>query len=322
MKVLLENWKRYIKEEVGSDDYEDEPFPEEQSEEEKAEAYLGNPKSVGEFIYRAFRGELEKQPNDLEAQLWSDRIISDANYQIKQKFPNVKYLGHGVFRTAYTLNKNLIIKVNTSFTTDNGQLMNKDDFTLSRDSETSKMFPRVYSHDPDFNWIVMDLVYPIVTPKEFYSFFPNDIIAPILAKEPMLYRLIFHNSIRLGMARIRKNNKLFAEVRKIYKEKLSDGIKKHLGKKVDMDTILDGFNPLFLQVCYAVNKHNIKIEEVRANNTGFTIDQSGNKNFVLLDSSIDASVKKGLNEPEPKKQNAPPKQANPAANEKTAPIRR
>ena len=107
MKVLLENWKRYIKEEVGSDDYEDEPFPEEQSEEEKAEAYLGNPKSVGEFIYRAFRGELEKQPNDLEAQLWSDRIISDANYQIKQKFPNVKYLGHGVFRTAYTLNKNL-----------------------------------------------------------------------------------------------------------------------------------------------------------------------------------------------------------------------
>ena len=45
-----------------------------------------------------------------------------------------------------------------------------------------------------------------------------------------------------------------------------------------------------------------------------------NKSFVLLDSSIDASVKKGLNEPEPKA--SPPKQDNPAANEKTAPIRR
>ena len=62
MKLLLENWKRYLKEELKPEDYEDEPFPEEQSEEDKAEAYLGNPKSVGEFIYRAFREELEKQP--------------------------------------------------------------------------------------------------------------------------------------------------------------------------------------------------------------------------------------------------------------------
>jgi hypothetical protein len=320
MKLLLENWKKYIKEELRPEDYEDEPFPEEQSEEEKAEAYLGNPKSIGEFIYRAFRGELEKQPNDLEAQLWSDRIISDANYQIKKQFPNVKYLGHGVFRTAFTLNKNLIIKVNTSFTTDSGQMMNKEDFTLSRDPQTSQMFPRVYSHDPDFNWIVMDLVYPIVTPKEFYSFFPNDIIAPILSKEPMLYRLIFHNSIRLEIARMKKNKKLFVELNNIYKTKLSAGIQKHLGKKVSMDKIVSGFNPLFFEVCNAVLKHNIRITEVRNNNTGFTIDQSGNKNFVLLDSSIDASIKKGLNEPEPKA--APPKQANPAANEKTAPIRR
>ena len=191
MKLLLENWKRYIKEELRPEDYED--FP--QKENEEAEAYLGNPKEIGEFIYRAFREELEKQPDDTEAQLWSDRIVSDANSKIRKQFPNVKYLGHGVFRTAFTLNKNLIIKVNTSFTTDSGQLMNKDDFTLSRDPQISKIFPKVYSHDPDFNWIVMDLVYPIITPKEFYSFFPNNIIDPILTKEPMLYRLIFHNSM-------------------------------------------------------------------------------------------------------------------------------
>ena len=316
MKLLLENWKRYIKEELRPEDYED--FP--QKENEEAEAYLGNPKSVGEFIYRAFREELEKQPDDTEAQLWSDRIVSDANYKIKQKFPNVKYLGHGVFRTAFTLNKDLIIKVNTSYTTDSGQTMNKEDFTLSRDPKTSQMFPRVYSHDPDFNWIVMDLVYPIITPKEFYSFFPNDIIAPILAKEPMLYRLIFHNSIRLGVARLKKNKKLFVELNDIYKTKLSDGIEKHLGKKVNMDKIVSGFGPLFFQVCYAVFKHDIKITEVRNNNTGFTIDQSGNKNFVLLDSSIDASIKKGLNEPEPKA--APTKVDKQIANAKTAPIRR
>jgi len=248
MKLLLENWKRYIKEQLRPEDYED--FP--QKENEEAEAYLGNPKEIGEFIYRAFREELEKQPDDTEAQLWSDRIVSDANSKIRKQFPNVKYLGHGVFRTAFTLNKDLIIKVNTSYTTDSGQTMNKEDFTLSRDPKTSQMFPRVYSHDPDFNWIVMDLVYPIITPKEFYSFFPNDIIAPILAKEPMLYRLIFHNSIRLGVARLKKNKKLFVELNDIYKTKLSDGIEKHLGKKVNMDKIVSGFGPLFFQVCYAV----------------------------------------------------------------------
>jgi len=320
MKLLLENWKKYIKEELRPEDYEDEPFPEEQSEEEKAEAYLGNPKSIGEFIYTAFREELEKQPDDTEAQLWSDRIVSDANSKIKKQFPNVKYLGNGVFRTAFTLNKNLIIKVNTSYTTDNGQMMNKEDFTLSRDPQTSKIFPKVYSHDPDFNWIVMDLVYPIVSPKEFYSFFPNDIIAPILSKEPMLYRLIFHNSIRLEIARMKKNKKLFVELNDIYKTKLSAGIENHLGKKVSMDKIVSGFKPLFLQVCNAILKHNIKIEEVRANNTGFTIDQSGNKSFVLLDSSIDASIKKALKQPEPKV--APTKQKKQIVNAATTTIRR
>ena len=320
MKLLLENWKRYLKEELKPEDYEDEPFPEEQSEEDKAEAYLGNPKSVGEFIYRAFREELEKQPDDTEAQLWSDRITSDANSKIKKQFPNVKYLGHGVFRTAFTLNKNLIIKVNTSYTTDNGQMMNKEDFTLSRDPQISKIFPKVYSHDPDFNWIVMDLVYPIITPKEFYSFFPNDIIAPILAKEPMLYRLIFHNSIRLEIARMKKNKKLFVELNDIYKTKLSAGIEKHLGKKVNMDKIVSGFGPLFFEVCNAVLKYNIRITEVRNNNTGYTISESGEKQFVILDSSIDASIKKGLNEPEPKA--APTKVDKQIANAKTAPIRR
>lgn len=317
MKLLLENWKRYIKEELKPQDYKD--FP--QKEEDEAEAYLGNPKSVGEFIYRAFRAELEKQPNDLEAQLWSDRITSDTNYKIKQKFPNVKYLGHGVFRTAYTLNKNLIIKVNTSFTTDNGQLMNKDDFTLSRDPQTSKIFPKVYSHDPDFNWIVMDLVYPIVTPKEFCSFFPNKLIpSSLIDSKTLFYRSVLQNAIRYKVAEVSRNKKMMEEVDYIYDSGIKDNLERETGKLLTMKEIVSGFDQTFFQVCNAILKYNIRITEVRQNNTGFTIDQSGNKNFVLLDSSIDASIKKGLGEPEPKA--AATKQANPAANEKTAPINR
>jgi len=315
MKLLLENWKRYIKEELKPQDYED--FP--QKEEDEAEAYLGNPKSVGEFIYRAFREELEKYPDDTEAQLWSDRVTSDANYKIRQKFPNIKYLGHGVFRTAYTLNKNLIIKVNTSFTTDSGQLMNKDDFTLSRDPQTSKIFPKVYSHDPDFNWIVMDLVYPIVTPKEFLSFFPNKLIpSSLIDSKTLFYRSILQNAIRYKVAEVSRNKKMMNDVDFIYDSGIKDNLTRETGNLLTMEKIVGGFDQTFFQVCNAVLKYNIRITEVRPNNTGFTIDQSGNKNFVLLDSSIDASIKKGLGEPEPKA--AAPKQTNPAANEKTAPI--
>jgi len=317
MKLLLENWKRYIKEELKPQDYED--FP--QKEEDEAEAYLGNPKSVGEFIYRAFREELEKYPDDTEAQLWSDRVTSDANYKIRQKFPNVKYLGHGVFRTAYTLNKNLIIKVNTSFTTDNGQLMNKDDFTLSRDPKTSKIFPKVYSHDPDFNWIVMDLVYPIVTPKEFCSFFPNKLVpSSLINSATIFYRSIIQNSIRYKVGKVTQDNDALNKVEYLYDSTIKPTLETILGKPTTMEEIVKEFDQTFFDVCNAIVKYNIRITEVRPNNTGFTIDQSGNKNFVLLDSSIDASIKKGLNEPEPKA--AAPKQANPAANIKTAPINR
>ena len=302
MKLLLENWKRYIKEELKPQDYED--FP--QKEEDEAEAYLGNPKSAGEFIYRAFREELEKQPDDTEAQLWSDRIVSDANYKIKQKFPNVKYLGHGVFRTAFTLNKNLIIKVNTSFTTDNGQLMNKDDFTLSRDPQTSKIFPKVYSHDQNFNWIVMDLVYPIVTPKEFLSFFPNkNIPSSLISSNTLLYRTIFQNSLRQKVAEVSQDKEMLNKVDYLYDSTIKTTLEPIIGKPITMKEIVSGFDQIFFQVCNAILKYNIRITEVRQNNTGYTIDQSGNKSFVLLDSSIDASIRKGLGEPEPKPAHIP-----------------
>lgn len=315
MKLLLENWKRYLKEELRPEDYED--FP--QKEEEEAEAYLGNPKSVGEFIYRAFREELEKRPDETEAQLWSDRITSDANYKIKQKYPNVKYLGHGVFRTAFTLNKNLIIKVNSSYTTDSGQLMNKDDFMLSRDPQISKIFPRVYSHDPDFNWIVMDLVYPIVTPKEFLSFFPNkNIPTSLIDSKTLFYRSILQNSLKYKVSKVTGDKKIENEVDYIYDTGIKDNLQREIGSVLTMKEIVSGFDQTFFQVCNAIVKYGLRITEIRPNNTGYTISESGEKQFVILDSSIDASIKKAFGEPDLKQQ-APPAQMNVGV---TAPVKR
>jgi hypothetical protein len=303
MKLLLENWKRYIKEELRPEDYED--FP--QKENEEAEAYLGNPKEIGEFIYRAFREELEKRPDETEAQLWSDRITSDANSKIRQKYPNVKYLGKGVFRTAFTLNKDLIIKVNTSYTTDSGQLMNKEDFTLSRDPKTSKIFPKVYSHDPDFNWIVMDLVHPILSRPEFMTFFPNKNID----KQPAYwyYKELYNMAMLHKVGEITGDKQMIGNAEAIYDGTIKIHMQSELNKSLSLKEIISGFDQTFFQVCNAVAKYGIRMSEIRPNNTGFTVDESGNKQFVILDSSIDASIKKAFGEPDLKKQ-APPAQMN------------
>jgi hypothetical protein len=322
MKLLLENWKRYLKEELKPDDYEDEPFPEEQSEEDKAEAYLGNPKSIGEFLYKAYRNELSKQPDASEAQYKADEIAGTIAYKVKNTFPdNVRYLGHGVFRTAFSLNKNFIIKINSSFDEAAAQEMNKDDFTLSRDPQISKIFPKVYSHDPSFNWIVMDRVFPIIMPKELLSFFPNkNIPASLIDTKTLFYRSVLQNSIKYKVAETTRNKTMMGEVDYIYDTGIKDNLEREIGTALTMKEIVSGFDTTFFQVCNAILKYGIRITEIRQNNTGYTIDENGNKQFVILDSSIDASIKKGFGEPIVKQSAQPSTNQN--ANDATKPVKK
>jgi hypothetical protein len=184
--------------------------------------------------------------------------------------------------------------------------MNKDDFTLSRDPKTSKIFPRVYSHDPDFNWIVMDLVYPIVTPKEFCSFFPNkNIPTSLIDSKTIFYRSILQNSMKHKIAEVTGDKKMMGIVDYTYDTGIKDSLQKEIGSTLSMKEIVSGFNETFFQVCNAIVKYNIRITEIRPNNTGYTISESGEKQFVILDSSIDASIKKGLGEPVLNQQAAP-----------------
>lgn len=321
MKLLLENWKRYLKEELRPEDYGDEPFPEEQSEEDKAESYLGNPKSIGEFIYQAYKDALSKMRDQDEAEYLSKSISGGVVRKVKAKYgDDIKYLGHGMFRAAFLLNKNFVIKVVSSFNEESARQMNKDDFTLSRDPKTSKIFPRVYSHDPDFNWIVMDLVYPIVTPKEFCSFFPNKNIPTSLidSKTIIFYRSILQNAMKHKIAEVTGDKKMMGIVDYTYDTGIKDSLQKEIGSTLSMKEIVSGFNETFFQVCNAIVKYNIRITEIRPNNTGYTISESGEKQFVILDSSIDASIKKGLGEPVLNQQ-AAPAQINTGA---TAPVKK
>ena len=307
MKLLLENWKRYLKEELRPEDYED--FP--NKEDEEAEAYLGNPKSVGEYIFNEFRKELNKYPDREEAEYKADEIAGGVVYRAKSALSSdVKYIGKGVFRAAFSLNKNFIIKVASHFDTSAAQEMNRDDFNLSRDPQISKIFPRVYSHDPNFNWIVMDNVIPILMPKEFLSFFPNkNIPSSLIDSKTLFYRSILQNSLRYKVAQITGDKKMMGEVDYIYDTGIKDNLEREIGSALSMKEIINGFNQTFFQVCNAIVKYNIRITEIRPNNTGYTISEGGEKQFVILDSSIDASIKKAFGEPDLKQQ-SPPAQMN------------
>lgn len=293
MKLLLENWRRYIKEELRPEDYGDEPFPEEQSEEDKAESYLGNPKSIGEFIYQAYKDALSKMPDQGEAEYLSKSISGGVVRKVKAKYgDDIKYLGHGMFRAAFLLNKNFVIKVVSSFNEESARQMNKDDFMLSRDPQTSKIFPRVYSYDPNFNWIVMDKVFPIETPEEFCSFFPNKLIpSSLINSNPNFYENLVSRSIKYKVASIAQDKQTMEDIEDRYN---AGELEFHTGKIIPIKELISGFDQIFFQVCNAILKYNIRTTEIREANTGFTIYEDGTKHFVLLDSSLDATIRTGL----------------------------
>ena len=313
MKLLLENWKRYIKEELRPEDYED--FP--QKEEDEAEAYLGNPKSVGEYIFNEFRKELDKYPNREEAEYKSDEIAGGIVYRAKSALSSdVKYIGKGVFRVAFSLNKNFVIKVASHFDTSAAQEMNRDDLKLSRDPQISKIFPKVYSHDPNFNWIVMERVFPILSRPEFISFFPNKNID----NQPAYwyYKELYNMAMLYKVGEITGNKQMIGDAESIYNGTIKIHMQRELNKSLSIKEIVSGFDQTFFQVCNAIAKYGIRMSEIRPNNTGFTIHEDGSKQFVILDSSIDASIKKAFGEPDLKQQ-APPAQMNVGV---TAPIKK
>ena len=126
MKLLLENWRKYIKE--------------------------------GEAEYFPWLQDLPEEPSDL--------VLGDRLRDLVQSGDDrFKILGAGAYRTVWSPrgDEDHVIKV--VHDNDNDKLqMNKDDFETSK--RYPLIFPKAYVHADDFSWVVMEKTRPISWPSQ------------------------------------------------------------------------------------------------------------------------------------------------------------
>lgn len=123
MKLLLENWRQYIKE----------------SEEETA--------YFGKWVDRI-------------PEMYKEWLASTSEYRGEELLEKYGFdkIGEGAFRTvlAPKEDNNFVVKISRTKMYSN---MNKAEFELQKKYET--LFPRVYFHSPDFRWMVVEAVSPV-----------------------------------------------------------------------------------------------------------------------------------------------------------------
>lgn len=250
MKLLLESWRRFLTEDEGS------YFP-----------WL----------------------NDLKALDDPDRL------DIEKAFPNWEKLGCGAYRCVYQPQgeKDYVVKVirkgaKTEEDEEEGYdrigfltAQNKVEFDVSK--EFPLIFPRVYAHHPDFNWIVIDKV-EVVTDSsvplmeslkasfpeiidyifDMYSF-PQTVLSYDNALELMLMAATTgteDESYRPTSRRFRK------DYQEGTAEKIFDfGIRN---------------SEVFRELHKAINKYKIQISDISGGNIGRTSDGR----FVIIDASV------------------------------------
>jgi hypothetical protein len=95
---------------------------------------------------------------------WIDDLYSDPKKFLQDQFDKGGYVGSGSFRTVVIPDNDKDFVVKIIRYGEAHSFMNKVEKLLG--DEYPDVFPKVYAHDPDYNWIVMDRVQPISTRNE------------------------------------------------------------------------------------------------------------------------------------------------------------
>jgi len=184
MKLLLENWKKYLLNEIEIVDNEEEEEYDYDAELLKQQGETEN-KFFGPVLERAQElaveiGLLKKGYEDYgdEGQMLR-RAVEKKGEKLGL---DIKYLGSGASRYAISVNDEFVIKLVHGNSYMQIQI-NQDDYKLGTDSELGGIFPRVYKHGPqnqkwypDFYWIIMEKATPLTDDKKIVSFFPTSYI--------------------------------------------------------------------------------------------------------------------------------------------------
>jgi len=178
MKLILENWKKFINEveivDTDEDIYDQYQETEEQEEDE------GSRLERQQFGYNketitSLANDLINMTKQNTSWKWKEVVNQiQTKYDITLQMPD-----SGAFRTAYDIGNNLILKIAKDGW--ESYKMNGEDKTLGTDASIDGIFPRVYFwSEPikqnQYSWIVMEKVTPLKTVEEVLKFFDSNLI--------------------------------------------------------------------------------------------------------------------------------------------------
>ena len=291
MKLLLENWRKFIKEELDdTEEYDYEKELQKQGQELETK-YFGNEKDIGRLVYdlydRAIKN-LTAQGSGAKDIAYYQEYLTDSVVQEVKRLTgkDIVFMGAGSFRSTFTYDNQLVVKID--ITVDGvGKKMNQEDKEIGLRSDFGELFPRCYSWANDYSWIVLEKVQEITDYNTLISFFPNKYVSQIISYE---YLYLLRYCIQYKVANFERN--------KEEAELAIDGMEQplhYLKKQPDIDykKVLEEFNKLslFNKVCAAVFAFKMHVgDSIKPFNTGIGSDGR----FVILDSSVKDTIKKGL----------------------------
>ncbi len=181
MKLLLENWRKYLLSEIEivDDDEQDVPY-------DYDEEMIKDKEQLEKKHFGFDKEELNDIANNV-ASLFTkySRYDPDERKQLNKGLLDlsikygkaINHVGSGAFRTVVSIGKDLILKVarDPSY-----NYMNITDHKLGTDSELEGIFPRVYAYGGNnklnskgFDWIVIEKTTTIEDDFEIIPFFPS-----------------------------------------------------------------------------------------------------------------------------------------------------
>jgi hypothetical protein len=261
MKLILENWKRFI-------------FEVSQQE----QSYFGKTIQIANQIVN----ELDEWKATLEdkTNFGVKTKIQDFVKILKQKIPNLNFHGIGMFRAVFSTDEDVVIKIDYT----NGNLakdQNEKDAQMGRlaqDPKFSYLFPRSFLSDDNSRWVILERVTPLGdNPTKFNEFFNTPKIDEITTNPKLKALYIRACLLHDTQGTLSSSFKsLIASINTIKSQEENED--KTPIKELVVD--LRKFN-LFTDLVRVCKQYKISPWEIRPDNVGVTYDNR----FVIIDPS-------------------------------------
>jgi hypothetical protein len=285
MKLILENWKKFIVEGF--------------SEQEQSRYKSIIP--IADKLKEASQKFIENLKNNSFTDVSPDDVTDNIKdfISLASNISGATYIGSGKFRAAFSVDNDHIVKVDIS-ANGTGKEMNKKDAEFGRKAEHSSVFPKSFAPSDDYSWIILEKVQPIEDLYYYIEFFPNSYIKS-KNNSNLYYQLIkasfLHESGNTSGAEYSYMT-IKGKWQKQYVSKTKDQFNKIEKEGTtttlpeSIEDVVKGFyvGPTFPKVVKAMKEFNIRSEEVRVNNVGV----GENNRFVILDSSVEEQIQKGF----------------------------